>query len=218
MPYDEGDRTWKVQVIDKQGLPSGLLKLARVEEEQNGEEFLRWNDKRHWTGKPRDQHFETLLQWESTDGTAFFLLIHFGHDLTERDYARKLTPQDAVDWLSREGYDLPDDLHDLDSASKTGTASSSQCQPLLTPALQEVWDLLARTILTAKELAAKVAAAPVSEDSIRKRIAAIRRFGRVVKNRRGLGYYRSDAPPAIEREPDGSPVELTTRGRTSNGP
>ena len=38
-------------------------------------------------GKFRPQHFETLLQWESMGDHRYYLLIRFGHDLTDDDYS-----------------------------------------------------------------------------------------------------------------------------------
>ncbi len=107
MPYDEGNRTWKIRVYDKQGHSRGLLKLAQYECDQDGEEDLFWNDERRWTGKPRAQHFETLLQWKGSCGIRYYLLTHFGCDLTDDDYARELSAQEAATWLITEQYELP---------------------------------------------------------------------------------------------------------------
>jgi len=60
---------------------------------------------------------------------------------------------------------------------------------------QEIWDLLENHFFTAKQLAKRVLAAPISEEAIRKRIQAIRRSKRKIENKRGVGYYRPDAPP-----------------------
>jgi hypothetical protein len=62
----------------------------------------------------------------------------------------------------------------------------------LTPCQQRVWEALADgKARTAKEIAQMLKRS--SEDSVRKRIAAIRAGGRSIAQRRGSGYYRPDA-------------------------
>jgi len=65
---------------------------------------------------------------------------------------------------------------------------------------QEIWDLLENHIFTAKQLAKRVLAAPISEEAIRKRIQAIRGSKRKIENKRSVGYYRPDAPPAGNKD------------------
>jgi hypothetical protein len=204
MPYDEGNRTWKIRVLDRQGHSKGLLKLAQYEFEPTGEEILYWNDERRWTGKPKPRHFETLLQWQHSYGIQYYLLIHFGHDLTDDDYARELSAQEAAQWLVGEQYELPADLTEVDLSPCKIAPSSKELLAPLPPAQKEVWDLLDGRALSAKELARKVAGGPVTEDSIRKRVASIRKTGRMVESTWGLGYYRPDQPPP---ESTGAPSE-----------
>ena len=64
----------------------------------------------------------------------------------------------------------------------------------LSPALQEVWDLLNGRSLTAKELATRLLDDPRSAEAIRKRVEAIRKTGRRIEILPGSGYYRVDAP------------------------
>jgi hypothetical protein len=186
---------WKIRVFDKQGHSKGLLKLARYEIDEDGEEDLHWLHKRSWIGTPKQQHFETLLQWSGVDRDRYYLLIGFGPELTEDDYARALTSKEAATWLLAEGYELSDELQGEGLCSDSGTDLRPQGQPPLPPAQKEVWELLNGQALSAKEIAVRVRAAPVSEDSIRKRVAAMRKAGRRVENTLGLGYFRPDAPP-----------------------
>ena len=65
---------------------------------------------------------------------------------------------------------------------------------------QEIWDLLKNHIFTAKQLAKSVLAAPISAEAIRKRIQAIKGSKRKIENKRGVGYYRPDAPPAGNKD------------------
>ncbi len=66
---------------------------------------------------------------------------------------------------------------------------------LLTDAQREVWDALGNGPVTGKELAVEILGKHSAEDSIRKRIQAIRRSGRRIEHKAGVGYYRPDAPP-----------------------
>jgi hypothetical protein len=65
---------------------------------------------------------------------------------------------------------------------------------------QEIWDLLENHIFTAKQLAKRVLAAPISEEAIRKRIQAIKGSKRKIENKRGVGYYRPDALPSGNKD------------------
>lgn len=68
-------------------------------------------------------------------------------------------------------------------------------KPALTDQQREIWDLLDGCALSAKEIAVRAGFGFDQGDLIRKRIARIKRQGHAIKNRRGLGYYRPDAPP-----------------------
>ena len=88
------------------------------------------------------------------------------------------------------------EAHDLSDERRATEAPSGTAAPApLSPAQQEVWVLLAGEAHLAKELAQKVAGGPVSDDSIRKRIAEMRKKGWHIENQGGVGYYRPDAPP-----------------------
>jgi biotin operon repressor len=210
MPYDSGNECWKVRLLGLDGHSRGLLKLAQKGHDQDGEE--NWEDcgKRRWPGKPRPQHFETLYQWDlSEGGLLYFILIHFDHEFTEDDYAQQVTPQHASVWLRDDGYELPNDLKAEGNGSNVNNISDAAGADRMAPlpqAQQEVWDLLENCALTGKEIASKVVGGPASDDSIRKRIEAIRKSGRKIDMQRGLGYYRSDAPPperaGAQRESD----------------
>lgn len=197
MPFDDGNSCWKMRLFGRDGHSRGLLVLARLGYDRNGEEEWEPFGNRTWPGRPREQQFETLYQWDwSTENFLYFVLIHFGHEFTEDDYCRELTHQQAADWLRAEGYELPEDLVEFASntdalnARTTGTVS-----PPLAPAQDEVWNFLANKALGAKEIARKVPGGFTSEDAIRKRIASIRNSGRMISYKPGLGYYRPDAPP-----------------------
>lgn len=194
MPYDEGNRAWKAQVLDREGQPKGLLTLATCEIEPTGEEILCWHDERRWTGRPRAKHRETLLQWKHSWGIRYYLLIHFGSDLTDDDYVRETSAQDAATWLVDERYDLPPDLTAITPVPDREPPTKALGPRPLSTAQQEVWDMLAGNALLAKEIAARLTG-HASEDAIRKRIDAIRKLGRKIDNRPGLGYYRPDKPP-----------------------
>lgn len=196
MPYDSGNECWKTQLLDKNGVPKGLLVLARKRYDSDGEEFWETFGDRSWPGKPRAQHFETLYRWKLSEGYLYFVLIHFGHEFTDDDYARELSLAGAISWLRAEKYELPDCLNgEASNVDVEAPTSGSDSPGPLTTARQEVWDLLKHEALLGKEIAARVCGSAVSEDSIRKRISAIRAAGRVIESRPGIGYYRPDAPP-----------------------
>ncbi len=86
---------------------------------------------------------------------------------------------------------------------------------LLTDSQMEVWNLLEGYAKTAKQMAVELKLGVTGECAIIKRIDAIRKAGLTVLNKRGLGYYRPDAPPAglVElNELAGTPVGLRSRG------
>ena len=66
---------------------------------------------------------------------------------------------------------------------------------LLTDDQRAVWDRLKGRAASGKELAVEILGRSTNEDAIRKRIGRIRRTGRIIANRRGLGFFRPDAPP-----------------------
>lgn len=83
------------------------------------------------------------------------------------------------------------------AANKEGDHCFENPQNLPLPdGQQEIWNLLENRIFTTKQLAKEVMAAPISEEAIRKRIQAIRGSERKIENKRSVGYYRPDAPPA----------------------
>lgn len=102
--------------------------------------------------------------------------------------------------------ELPEDLSEQEHGAAVGPARSGSERPTepggretlapLSEVLRSVWDALDGYALTAKEIAVAIRLEARDEDLIRKRIGAIRRTGRQIENRRGLGYYRPDAPPA----------------------
>lgn|GEM_PF-7062505 len=63
---------------------------------------------------------------------------------------------------------------------------------ILTDGQRAVWEALHGQALIAKQLAKKL---DTSEDVIRRHVKELRRSGYAVETRRGLGYYRLDAPP-----------------------
>ena len=196
MPFDEGERAWKIRLYNREGVSRGLLVMARYVRYLNGEEEFERYGEHSWRGRPRTSHFETLYRWDTGSQCKYLVLIHFDHEFTEKDWARELSDQDAAHWLLAEGYELPQDLKAFSPASPgVGREAASATLAPLSPALQEVWDLLKQRPYTAKELAQKVGAAPVSEDSMRKRISSIRSTGRVILHHGGWGYSREGAVP-----------------------
>lgn len=134
--------------------------------------------KKCWPGRPQDGHFEVMYQIE--DETNWHLLLYrFDRkEYSKDDYGRILTPARAADWLKEEGYPLPENL-----------------LPPLPTSLQEVWGLLDRKCLLAKEIATKLLKNPRKDKTIARRITDIRKTGRQIKNLSGHGYYRPDSPP-----------------------
>ncbi len=65
---------------------------------------------------------------------------------------------------------------------------------LLSDGLQEVWNILEGQALTAKQIRNKVDQ-NISEDAIRHRIKELRKIGRGISHKSGVGYFRPDAPP-----------------------
>ena len=196
MPYDEGTRSWKIRLYDRECQSRGLLVLARHVRDADGEEWMERFAVRTWRGRPRPAHFETLYLWDTKDDCRYFVLIHSDHEFRDDDYAKEVLDSEAAEWLIAEQYALPDDLKCYaPGRDGMGGVDSRAAPPPLTPALREVWALLEKQALTAKELAPRVDGAPVSEDSIRKRVAALRRSGRAIGTEAALGYYRPDASP-----------------------
>ncbi len=70
----------------------------------------------------------------------------------------------------------------------------------LTAGEQRLWDALAGRLLTGRELASENELNS-SEETVRRWVAQLRRQGYKIKNRRGRGYFRPDAPPADLSEP-----------------
>jgi len=191
MPYDEAERTWKIRILGPDGKPDGFVEPGYFQKSRDGEEeFTQFKWFKTWRGKSQGAYTEVLYrqEWKDEDPpikSSYFLLYRNSNDyFTDDDYGRSLTRQQAAEWLIQERYNLPDDLAD----------EHPQNLPL-PDSQQEVWDLLNGEILTAKELAKLVSAAPVSLGSIIKLIQAIRKNGREIVTKRGVGYYRPDAPP-----------------------
>lgn len=134
-------------------------------------------------------------------------------EFDEASYATKVTSLEALNWFKGKIYDPPEDLvlmakeyvkSNGASANREGE-EKQEIQMPLSEALQEIWDLLEGKALLGKELARLVAGGPVSQDSIRKRIVAIRTTGRSIVNKRPFGYYRPDAPPEELKDVNVSP-------------
>jgi hypothetical protein len=68
-------------------------------------------------------------------------------------------------------------------------------RPPLPEPCQMVYVMLEGNILKAKDIAVQIGLEPSDEDVVRKRIDRIRKTGREISNRRGVGYFRPDAPP-----------------------
>lgn len=201
MPFDEGNRCWKIRILNREGISRGLLVIASsVYMRGQGDKLIRYGE-RTWPGKPREKHYETLYQWKESDGElTYFVLIHFGHEFTENDYGQEVSRSDAALWLLKEGFNVPDDLKEyantpLAAKSLVVERNPGFLPPPLTEALQEVWDALTNRFATAKELAKEILDDALKGDVIRKRIQAIRKTGRGIGHLASLGYFRPDAPP-----------------------
>ena len=94
-----------------------------------------------------------------------------------------------------EANDLPDRRPATSARSASGATTVPTASAGLPPAQQKVWDLLEGRVLLGKQIAHELCGRHDAEDAIRKRIASIRKNGRKIENRPGLGYYRPDAPP-----------------------
>lgn len=66
--------------------------------------------------------------------------------------------------------------------------------PLMTDGQLRIWSALAGQAATGKELARLL---QMSEDTVRAQVRLMNKSGHLVKNRRGRGYYRPDAPPNV---------------------
>lgn len=132
-------------------------------------------------------------------------------DFDANSRAIRITLSEAHRWLTSHGFTPPADLLALLGASPppapapaaspptaappTAATPAAPAAPLPAPipeSARAVWDALHRTALTAKELAQKLGS---TEDAMRKRVDALRALGYEIRNRRGAGYYRPDAPP-----------------------
>jgi len=204
MPYDEAERTWKIRIYGPDGKSQGLIEPGYFRKTNHGEEeFRRYEWFRTWFGKAQGTYTEILYQQklQDEDGSldySYFLLYRFDRDnFTDDDYGRSLTRQQAAEWLIQEKYDLPDDLREFVEIANITKNINENSQDLPLPdSQQEIWDLLENHIFTAKELATRVLGAPISDEAIRKRIQAIRKSKRKIEYKRGVGYYRPDAPPS----------------------
>lgn len=147
MPFDEGERVWKLQLLGTDGLSRGLLRIAGYKRDLDGnEEFVLYIDPR-WPGKPRAQHFETLYDQGDGINPRYFLRIGFAREFTDKDYARELTSPQAAQWLVEEGYKVPSELRTAlppaHSIEETGGEPKSAGKiKALTIVQAEVWDLL----------------------------------------------------------------------------
>lgn len=69
-------------------------------------------------------------------------------------------------------------------------------KPAVLPQCEKrIWDLLDGKAMTALELALVVANRKSASEAIRGTVRRLRKKGYVIKNQRGLGFYRPDAPP-----------------------
>lgn len=204
----------KTRIYDSDGVFRGCL--------WNTNMYTRMNC-RVWDGLPHPHFNEYLFDISEPDqasctGSWFILRLSATPDLSGSEecddlfdansYALRISPVEAVRFLAGLGYDAPADLASLASerSSDNGThlkvadetdlsaGQSMQLEPL-TEALQEVWDLLSGRLLSDRDLAKMVRSAPVTADSIRKRIQGLNNCSRLVENVRGRGYFRPDAPP-----------------------
>ncbi|MHC4159793.1 MAG: hypothetical protein ACYSSO_12025 [Planctomycetota bacterium] len=61
--------------------------------------------------------------------------------------------------------------------------------------LKAVWDLLEGKAMPGKIIASELLNNPRKDNTIAKRISELNDAGCIIKNKRGIGYYRPDAPP-----------------------
>lgn len=167
---------------------------------------------RAWYGRPHPHYVEQMIDISghgnpSTKYSWFILQFSRDPDITKgseevddfdgASHAISITPAEAVRWFDRSVYSTPPDLFELARQFNPETYdwhSEQEGEPL-TEALQEVWDLLEGKAMIGKHIAQKVLGDPTQEDAIRKRISDIRKTGRTIDNRRGVGCFRPDAPP-----------------------
>ncbi len=99
MPFDEGNRCWKVRLFNQERVSRGFIVLARYIRNLNGDEELHRYGDRTWPGRPRPRHFETRYLWGRNGDPRYLLLIYFGHEFTEDDYALEFSDRQTAEWL-----------------------------------------------------------------------------------------------------------------------
>jgi biotin operon repressor len=171
------------------------------------------NSCRFWPGRPHPDYAESLIDIAGKsnpcyDSSWFRLQIAAVPDISgppdgsddfdANSRAIRITLSEAHQWLTSHGFTPPADLLALLGGSAPpapAAARAAPAAPQLAPipeSARAVWDALHRTALTAKELAQQLGS---SEDAMRKRVDALRELGYDIRNQRGAGYYRPDAPP-----------------------
>ncbi|MCH8270794.1 MAG: hypothetical protein IH985_06240 [Planctomycetes bacterium] len=130
-----------------------------------------------------------------------------GDDFDHNSHAYHLTSVEVEAWFVKHDLKPPPDVIELARRfdgefpdDDTPPKETPPIKPMLSEALLEVWEMLEGKALTARQLGDLVRGKPISEDTIRKRIAAIRRTGLTVVWKSTRGYYRLDSPPPDLRE------------------
>jgi len=169
---------------------------------------------RIWHGPPgvthQDHLYNLLRSDEPTYGRSWYLYRRaVKPELTGSEecddlfdhasHVVRLTPAEARRWLGNGPHDPPNDLIEYldDIISETDSdplESKDPKRPPLTDAQLEVWNMLSGRILTAKEVALKLPRKP-SESAVAKLIKKMVDNGYPIRNIRGRGYYRENAPP-----------------------
>lgn len=173
---------------------------------------------RHWYAPPHPHYSEYLIDNSglcNPSHIASWYVVQLAHDdfpdsgdqCAPNSRAIEVKPVEALHWFDRNGYQAPEDLLELISNPRkkkfrwpwqgkplVSLTDDKSCIPL-TKEQQEIWNALEGKALMAKELVKVVEGGPISESAIEKRIKAINKTRRVIKNRRCLGFYRPDAPP-----------------------
>jgi len=175
---------------------------------------------RNWRGRPHEHYTEYMVancaMDEPCDDDSWLLVRMSRHpqitgsracddEFDHESYALRVTPMEVVRWFQEEGRDLPPELRsraDLLAplSGNDGSAQDSE-MPKLTPAQQQIWDLLENGAAHSKTLAMEVFRDPRKANTIRQRIVAIRRTGRAIEHDKERGYFRPDvfhAEPVLQ--------------------
>jgi biotin operon repressor len=190
----------KIRVYDSDGEYKGGLFKAKSFTASNC---------RTWQGPPHPHYSEMLIDIAGKgipchEGSWFRLQLAAvpeisgppdgSDDFDDNSRAYRISASEAAAWLERNAFPIPADLREFirgETGALAGADGGSVAGPL-PDGMAEVWAALQGKLLTAKQLGQALG---ITAEAVRKRIKQLNERHHAVKNTRGAGYYRPDAPP-----------------------